>query len=528
MTPESRALGLLAASIADGSSVDWSHVEADVAPLERRLVRHLRLVESVASLYRSIPDLDETAPEGVPAGPRWGRLVLLERIGQGMSCDVHRAFDTDLFRFVALKLLHEEGVAGRSAHDRILQEARRLARVRHPHVVQVLGAEQHNDRVGLWMELVEGESLDQIVKTRGAFGAREASGIGQEVCSALAAVHAAGILHRDVKAQNVLREAGGRTVLMDFGTGEDLRRDPGPSRLVGTPLYLAPEIFVGKPASVPSDLYSVGVLLFYLVTGEFPIAAATMEQLKAAHGQRQVRRLRDVRPDLPSSFITVIDRALDPDPAARYQTAGEMEAALRDLPIAFQPLKLVSTPTAPSTISTSSVWRPAAVLALAGLLAVVIGLIVWQMRTPPGGPTSQTFLKMAVLPFTDLSPSPTPFLAEGLTDQLVSTLGQLHSLRVTASTTVARYKSTRLAPADIARELGVDTVVQGTVTADPPVENKPRHARVVISVIRANAAAPLWSKAFDWVAGDGRALQSGITREIARAINASATIERTG
>ena len=355
MSPEPGVLGRLAASVADGTPVDWSHIEADIAPRERRLVPHLRLVESIASLYRSIPALDETAPDIVPSGPRWGRLVMLERIGQGMSCEVYRAFDTDLYRHVALKLLHEEGQAARVAHDRILQEARRLARVRHSHVVQVLGAEQHNDRVGLWMELVEGESLDRIVKARGTFGAREGSVIGQDICSALASVHAAGLLHRDVKAQNVMREAGGRIVLMDFGTGEELFRDRGTARIVGTPLYLAPEILDGKSASIQSDLYSVGVLLFYLVTGEFPVTASNIEQLAAAHRQRQLRRLRDVRPDLPSPFVKVIDRALEHEPAARFQSAGEMEAALRDQPSAFQPSTLVG-----DLKPKASTWRPAA------------------------------------------------------------------------------------------------------------------------------------------------------------------------
>ena len=154
---------------------------------------------------------------------------------------------------------------------RLLEEARRLARVRHTHVVQVYGAEQHDGRVGLWMELVRGESLEQTVQTRGVFGAREAALIGLDLCAALAAVHGAGLLHRDVKAQNVMRESGGRLVLMDFGTGEELS---GTNRLVGTPLYLAPEIFRGQRASVQSDLYSVGVLLFYLVTGKFPVNAA--------------------------------------------------------------------------------------------------------------------------------------------------------------------------------------------------------------------------------------------------------------
>jgi TolB-like protein/Tfp pilus assembly protein PilF len=521
LSPEAGALGRLAASVADGSPVDWSHVESEVAPRERRLVRHLRLVENIATLYRSIPDLDETIEDQLPGGPRWGRLVLLDRIGQGTSCDVHRAFDADLHRHVALKLLHEER-AGRGAHDRILQEARRLARVRHQHVVQVFGAEQHDDRVGLWMELVEGESLDQIVRTRGPFGAREASGIGQDVCSALASVHAAGLLHRDVKAQNVLREEGGRIVLMDFGTGEELQRDGGKARLVGTPLYLAPEIFAGKPASVQSDLYSVGVLLFYLVTGEFPLAAASMEQLAAAQGRRQVRHLRDVRPDLPSGFVQVIDRALEHEPAARYQTAGEMEAALRDLPGAFQPVKLVDAK--PPAYSRRAVVAGS----IAAMLVLVVGLIAWLRVANPPAATTAGLTRIAVLPMKDLSRAPSPYLADALTDQLIATLGQIQALRVTAPGSVGRFKGVTTPEGEIAKQLGVDALVEGTVTSEQTAPNEPLRARVDTRVVRAGVAAPLWTGSIEWVAGDSQALQAGLTRAIAKAVNAALTPGEAG
>ena len=160
-----------------------------------------------------------------------------------------------------------------------------------------------------------------------SFGAREAALIGLDLCAALAAVHGAGLLHRDVKAQNVMRESGGRLVLMDFGTGEELS---GTNRLVGTPLYLAPEIFRGQRASVQSDLYSVGVLLFYLVTGKFPVNAGSMEQLARAHAHRERQPLRDLRPDLPEVFIAAVERALDSDPSRRYQSVGELESALRE------------------------------------------------------------------------------------------------------------------------------------------------------------------------------------------------------
>ncbi len=117
---------------------------------------------------------------------------------------------------------------------------------------------------------------------------------------------------------------------MDFGTGEELRRNVGTNRLVGTPLYLAPEIFRGEAASIQSDLYSLGVLLFYLVTAEFPVVAGNMSELAEAHANAQSRRLRDLRPDLPDAFVHAVERGLEADPRRRFRTAGEMELALRE------------------------------------------------------------------------------------------------------------------------------------------------------------------------------------------------------
>src|SRR5262245_55608443 len=357
MSRSDDAVARLAVSVADGDAIDWNRVEdtADVAQKEQRLLRHLRLVESIATLHRTAvaePLREIRADPREPAGPRWGPLVVLERVGEGSSSDVYRAWDSGLHRHVALKLLRDDGLGALDADVRTLDEGRRLARVRHPNVVQVYGAEKHDGRVGLWMELVVGESLEDIVKARGPFGAREAAGIGQELCAALAAVHEKSLIHRDIKAQNVIREAGGRIVLMDFGTGEELRRNVGTNRLVGTPLYLAPEIFRGEAASVQSDLYSLGVLLFHLVTGEFPVVAGNMPHLAQAHAVGQRRHLRDHRPDLPDTFVHVVERALESDPHRRYQTAGEMELALRE------PLRPAATPVAAPANAPRSRYAP--------------------------------------------------------------------------------------------------------------------------------------------------------------------------
>ena len=531
MKADDRALADLAASVADGQPVDWQGVESNAAAAERRLVRHLRLVESIASLYRSIPaeeDLPgiDAAPVAEPDGPRWGRLVLLEPIGQGSSGEVLRAWDSELHREVALKLLRRASGAPlkedkdvQETHAAVLQEARRLARVRHPHVVQVYGAEQHDGRVGLWMELVRGESLEQIVSGRGAFGAVEAAVIGQDLCAALAAVHGAGLLHRDVKAQNVLRESGGRTVLMDFGTGEELRENTGSARMAGTPLYVAPEIFRGQPASVQSDLYSLGVLLFYLVSGQFPVSAPSIEQLARAHAHRHGRRLRDLRPDLPASFVRVVERALDPDPAARYRTAGEMEGALRECTERFQSSGVGARA---GRFSVGHVWLAVALGGLA--LATAVAAIVWSWRSDRTTPVaSRAIASVAVLPLSDVSgPSASPYLAEALTDQLITTLGHVEALRVASRTSVMPFKDVRPSIQQVFDTLDVDAIVEGTVAVVPEGPGRAGRVRVNARLISAGGNV-LWSRTFDRVLGEALALEADVARAIADGVHATVT-----
>jgi TolB-like protein/tRNA A-37 threonylcarbamoyl transferase component Bud32 len=510
----------LAASVADGTSVDWGTAEANTGDRDRRLIGHLRLVSDVAELYRSLPEA-----AGAPAdlqtdaysGPKWGRLVLLDRIGEGTSSEVYRAWDPELQREVALKLLKVDGSDAEASRWRLLGEARRLARVRHPHVVIVFGADRRDDRVGLWMELVKGATLDENVRRNGPLGAREAALAGLDLCGALAAVHAAGLAHRDLKAQNVMRETGGRIVLMDFGTGEELKH-AGTARLAGTPLYLAPEIFARKPATVASDIYSFGVLLFYLVTGKFPIAAATFEELARAHQGRESRRLRDLRPDLPQAFVQVVERALSYDPALRYESAGGMEAALR------QALDKTPVEVSPAPAPTRRIWPWAA----AAAIVAAIGLTFTIGREPASAPAAHAVAvpvtQIAVLPLADLSGGTAPpYLADALTDQLIATLGQVRALRVTSRTSVLQFKGGTTPIRDIAKALGVGSVLEGSVKVSEPAASGERTVTVNARLIEAGTDTQLWAQSFERRLGEGLALEADIAKAVARAINVRLT-----
>jgi serine/threonine-protein kinase len=339
--PDETRLIQVAASISAGAPVDWALVagERDDDPATE-VLREMRLLEQIANFHRGSDPVSEAARahdqirNQTPELRSWGHFAILEEIGRGSFGTVYRAWDNKLECEVALKLLWPSGKDGPADPARTLREARLLARVRHPNVVTVHGTDDIDGRVGLWMEFVKGRTLGSLMRANGPFSPREATLIGMDLCRALSAVHAAGLVHGDVKAHNVMRADGGRTVLMDFGTGKDLNRDDPTDRaqakddFAGTPIYLPPEIFEGRTRTASADIYSLGVLLYHLVTDAYPVNGRSRADVERAHQRREITHLRDVRADLPAEFIRAVERAIATDPQERHQSAGAFEAAL--------------------------------------------------------------------------------------------------------------------------------------------------------------------------------------------------------
>ncbi len=395
MSTERKARGILlryARHVADGAEVDWARAESDHEPLREKL-ELLRTVESIAAVHRTplpadppesaVSDPRETLPKpggnGAPA-PRgmeaWGGLVLKGRIGGGSFGEVYRAHDPSLQKDVALKLLRPNRCASEQDAAKFISEARRLGRVDHPNVLKVYGVAQHGGRIGLWTDLVEGETLEQIVRRQGPFSAKEAEIVGLSLCEALAAVHAAGILHRDVKTGNIMRRGSdGRIVLMDFSSASEKLNWDDPIRddsVPGTPLLLAPEVLGGRQAEVAADIYAAGVVLYRLVTGRFPVEASNLEELREKHLKGERTPLLEHRPDLPASFRRIVERALDPDPRNRYAKISDLEADLRlDL----------GKPPVPSP------WpRPTWIQGLAAAAVLLVAAVVLWMLLPAAPP----------------------------------------------------------------------------------------------------------------------------------------------
>ena len=480
MTPHP-ALDEIADRILDGLPIDWSTIDADSDLLDQ-----LKTLETLRHRRRT-----NAAP--APAGAWiWGHLQVLEQIGHGAYGDVHRAWDTRLDREVALKLLPSEAPGAGLSASTVIEEGRLLARVRHPNVVTIYGAERIDGRIGLWMEFVKGQTLEEALRGGRTFTAAEVTRLGAELCAAVSAVHAAGLLHCDIKAQNVMLDDGGRLVLMDFGTGRELG-DSADVQIAGTPLYLAPEVLLGGGATPRSDVYSIGVLLFRLLTGSYPVSGSDLTDLRRAHAAAERTDARLDRHGIPAALRRIVNRAIDPNPDARYAGADELTTALSSTDRA--PVRrglTIAVTTVAIIVAVAGGWNLGLRQALRPVLAAV-GL----------APTPT----IAVLPFTNAGSDPgNDDVIEGLTSDIIRNLSDIEGLQVSPLTSSLFFKDHDLR--DVASRLKVDFVIQASV------QRLGNRIRINAWIVRTTDQVSVWSDSYDRTLGDVFAIQDQISRAI--------------
>lgn len=335
---------------------------------------------SAAALLEALAESEGWA---LPSQPpeRWGHLENLEELGSGGFGTVYRAWDPALQRAVALKLRKAGPTPQEGGGRRYIEEARRLASLRHPNVVAVYGVDEHDGRVGFWTELIDGSTLADIVREQGPLGMEEAVAVGRAICRALAAAHGVGLVHGDVKPSNVMRERGGRIVLMDFGAASVLREgsaDEETRLLQGTPSTLAPELLERAAPTQASDIYSLGVLLYFLVTGDYPVRADSLREAEERHRSGDLAPLLDRRADLPDAFVEVVERAMAASPENRFASPGEMERTLGRSGASIRDPEVAT----PARQRAKHSFRPLATAAAAVLAIAALGW--WRGWFDPG------------------------------------------------------------------------------------------------------------------------------------------------
>src|SRR5213080_3775260 len=262
-----------------------------------------------------------------------GRYRLDAVIGRGGMSTVYKAFDTVLERPVAIKLMHREIASDSEQLERFRREARSVAQLNHPHIVTVIDAGEDEGTPYIVFEFVDGETLKERIKRNGRLAIPEAIAYAIEIARALGAAHAQGIVHRDVKPQNVLIDEEGAAKVTDFGIARTLDQEglTADGRVLGTTDYVSPEQALGHPVTGQSDLYSLGIVLFEMLTGQVPFKGESQVAVAMKHVREELPDVQVRRPEVSSALAAVVDRATAKDLAERYADDHELIGDLEDV-----------------------------------------------------------------------------------------------------------------------------------------------------------------------------------------------------
>jgi eukaryotic-like serine/threonine-protein kinase len=429
-------------------------------------------------------------------GERIGPFEVLERIGSGGMGEVYEARDSRLQRRVAIKRLPAHLSADPERVRRFRQEALAASALNHPNIVTVHEIVEHEGGDLLVTELVDGITLRERARD-GPLPLATVLDIGLQIANGLAAAHAIGIVHRDVKPPNVMIRRDGLVKVLDFGIAKSAERAVGEEKaglrsgtVIGTAAYMSPEQVRGGPVDARTDVFSLGVILHELATGESPFAAATSADSLAAVLERDPAPPSRRCPVLPEDFDRLVARALSKDPAGRFADAAELAAALSSLASA-------------GTASTRRVPRRSllALLALGLALAATLGARHFAAR--------DAIDSLAVLPFENKAGDPdAEYLSDGLTESLIDQMSRLPSLRVMARATVFGFKGTS-DPLAAGRRLGVGAILTGTVS------RRGDQLLATAELVQTSTGARLWGESYDRPLSDLILVQDSIAVDIA-------------
>jgi serine/threonine protein kinase/tetratricopeptide (TPR) repeat protein len=454
------------------------------------------------------------------------RYVLERELGRGGMATVYLAHDLRHDRPVALKVLHPD-LAHALGPERFLREIKLAARLQHPHILSVHDSGETAGHLWFTMPYVEGESLRDWLKREKQLPVEDGLRITTEAARALHYAHQHGVIHRDVKPENILLTRDGTTLLADFGIGRALGMPAPGERLtetgvvVGTPVYMSPEQATGERVlDGRTDIYSLGVVLYEMLAGEPPYTGPTAQAIIARRFSGEVPNIRRLRPAVPEAVEQAVLKALAPVPADRFQTAAEFARALAG---AARGTSALPQPPPPSSLPAKPRrGRPGIPTALAfglGLVAMAsMGMLLWQRSHRATEPSAGGPKRLAVLPFQNIGRAEEEYFADGITEAVRGKLTALPGLRVTARSSSNEYKKTTEAPQQIGQELGVKYLLTGTVRWEKRPEGTSR-VQVTPELIQVTTAEAKWQQPFDASVTDVFQVQADIAGRVAEALN---------
>lgn len=447
-----------------------------------------------------------------------GRYDIGEPLGEGGAATVYAAHDRRHDRPVAIKVLRSDVSAGMGA-ERFQREIAVISRLSHPHIVPMLDAGEAGGALYYAMPVIAGNSLRHRLAREGRLPLLEALHIARDVALALDYAHAQGIIHRDVKPENVLL-VGGSAVVTDFGIAklvEDVASDTltRAGMSIGTLVYMSPEQAAGGPIDARADVYALGCLVYELLAGAPPFAGTTPRQLLMRHALDPVPSMVAKRADLPAGLDAVMARALAKEPEERYPTAIAFVEALEDVAEAAR-----TATTSESLLARGAARRRLWAAAAAVAAVAVVAALALLSRGGGGRGRSAEDVEMgkslAVLPFDDVSRTrDQEYFATGLADELLTALARLPGLRVAARTSSYALRGTALSVPEIGRRLRVGRLLTGSIRREGD------QLRVTVQLADAVADSVIWQDRFDVEVRNVFEVQERIAQRIARRLEVS-------
>ncbi len=455
---------------------------------------------------------------------------IIDKLGEGGMGEVWKARDTQLDRHIALKVLRAGSPVESTARARLLREARTASKLNHPHICTIYEVGESDGQAYIAMEMVEGQTLSARLAA-GTLPVGQALRFGIQLADALDHAHNRGVIHRDFKSANIVITPEERVKVLDFGlakrfspmTGEETvtrtqESLTSPGAVVGTLAYMAPEQLRGETADARSDIWSLGIVLYEMASGVRPFQGKTNYELSSSilHGSPPPLQER-TGGRMIAALRAVVEQCLEKDPERRYQSSREVGAALE----AVQGGAASRAWLVGRRMLSRHRW-PAVGAALATALALVAVLDIGSVRSRlAGGGVRPKYRSLAVLPLVNLTGDPEQqYFVDGITDTLINGVAQIGALRVISRTSVMHYKGTNKRLGEIAAELNVDAVLEGSA------QRVGDNLRVMLQLVDAATDQHLWADNRDCEITDVLRVQSDVVQAIAREVNIRLTPEQ--
>ncbi len=437
-------------------------------------------------------------------GQTISHFTILEKLGEGGMGVVYRAEDTKLKRSVALKFLPPALLASEDDRLRFVREAQASAALSHPNIATVFEIDESEGKTFIALEYIEGQSLAEKIKS-GPLRLEDALTIAIQTCEGLHAAHEKGIVHRDIKSQNIMVTAKGQVKILDFGLaklrGATLVTKAGTT--VGTMGYMSPEQLRGEAVDQRTDIWALGIVLYEMLAGRRPFQGEFEDAVAYQITNLQPEPLTAIRTGVPMELERIVEKALRKEAQERYQRAEDLLVDLRSL-------RKVSDDSGAGRGTASIRILNNRRLFIYGAAAILLMLIIGiglRLYHPFGlGPIES----IAVLPLENLSRDPEQdYFADGMTEALTTELAQIGALKVISRTSVMKYKTSQRLISEIARELNVDAIVEGSV------QRSGDRVAITVQLIDARIDRHLWAKPYERDLRDILSLQREAAHEIA-------------